>query len=568
MQPLLITFFLLATPAVDDDEIVIEEPSSAQTLTADDGDEIVLEDEPETPPKASSLGDEIVLEDEMAQSPPELTKPAFKPSTLVLSSLETALALDTVHDPSTLGAPEDVIESWGLLRLQLRHRLAPGRSWRVGARARLWGGWDHPDEGGQSKTVLLTELTEVRYDHRFGQDLVFQLGLQKVDWSVTDGMGPSVMFAARDLRFGLAGEPEDLSLPVEAVVARYTLNYTHDVHLDFAFVPRDRPLEIRLWGTDWGVASPDQSANLPIGDISWLFDRSVEDEWQNNLFYFAKPEFTPEDFSGALRLRGRLYGAEIGVWGFYGFDTFPELKMDPDLAAVLTLMTTMGTTPLLEQFTPETIAALERFQTKMAEARALGDGSSLITSVFHRLAQLGAQVRRSYGSFVFALESAWTPRFLGGRTLFSPLMEPLPGLATLHTALQIEYQSPPRLIAVLGISDFTVFDVANKPLMLLDTSSLTADGRLDRPFDPDASHLVTINMALKSQYKERLEWVVAGVIHPVDQDWLIMPSVAWLVDEEREQLRLSGEFFGGPSGSMFGGYGHNDRVVLSYKRSF
>ena len=137
MQPLLITLFLLATPAVDDQEIVIEEPNSNTASAADDDDEIVLEDEQETPTKAPSLGDEIVLEDEVAQSPPEPIKPTFKPSTLVLSSLETALALDTLHDPSTLGAPEDVIESWGLLRLQLRHRLAPGRSWRVGARARL-----------------------------------------------------------------------------------------------------------------------------------------------------------------------------------------------------------------------------------------------------------------------------------------------------------------------------------------------------------------------------------------------------------------------------------------------
>ena len=36
--------------------------------------------------------------------------------------------------------------------------------------------------------------------------------------------------------------------------------------------------------------------------------------------------------------------------------------MDPDLAAVLSLITMMGETPLIEQLTPERLEALERFQ--------------------------------------------------------------------------------------------------------------------------------------------------------------------------------------------------------------
>ena len=82
---------------------------------------------------------------------------------------------------------------------------------------------------------------------------------------------------------------------------------------------------------------------------------------------------------------------------FYGFDTFPEFKMDPDLAAVLSLITMMGETPLIEQLTPERLEALERFQGKLTQARAQNDGSSLLTSTFHRLAQLGVQARRSFG---------------------------------------------------------------------------------------------------------------------------------------------------------------------------
>ena len=539
---------------------------SHSNQVAVEDDEIVLEDDPVVEPEQTD--DDIVLDDDTQRASIASAKPNFKPSTVLRSSTTTALGVDSEHNPATLGSPEDVAELWSTLRLQMIHRSAPGRSWRVGARLRLWGGWDHPDEGGEGKSTVLTELTELRYDRRFGAHTVLQFGLQKVDWSVTDGMGPSVMFAPRDLRFGLVGEPEDLTLPVEAIVARYTMDYTHDLHLEFAFVPRHRPLEMRLWGNDWGTASPDQAASLPIGDVSWLFDPSVEDQWQSNLFYFAKPEFKPEDFSGALRLRGRLYGAELGLWGFYGFDSFPELKMDPDLAAVLSLLTMMGDTPLLEQLTPERLAALERFQAKMVEARAQNDGSSLLTSTFHRLAQIGAQARRNFGPYIVAVETAWTPRFLGGRTLFSPTMQAIQGLATLHTAVQVEYQAPPGLIAVVGVSDFIVFDVPNTPLMLLDTSSMSATGTLDRPFDPDSSHLVTINGALKGEIKEQFEWVLAGVIHPFGQDGLLMPSIAWLLDAEGEKLQLSAEIFVGSSQSMFGRYDHNDRIVLSYKRSY
>mgnify|MGYP001416881487 CR=1 FL=1 len=508
--------------------------------------------------------DEIVLEDEPAAVS---VTPAFVPTTRLNVTSETGLSADTLHERADAGAPEDLVEAWSLLRLALRHQKAPGRSWRIGARLRLWGGWDHPDEGGASKTILLSELTELRYDRRLGQNLVLQLGLQKIDWSVTDGMGPSLMFAPRDLRFGLSVDPDDSLLPVEAALLRYALSHAHDSYLELAFVPRHRPAELRLFGTDWGVMNPRQPASLPVGDIAWAIDPSVEDEWQNNLMYFARPELRPEDFSGAVRVRGRVKGTELGLWGFYGFDLFPELRMDPDLAAVLALLTSMDDRPLLEQINLDQLAGLEAFQSKVAQAQASGDSSSLITSVFHRLAQIGAQARRGFGRFVVGIETAWTPRFLGGRTLFDGAMQPLSGLATAHTALQLEYQSPPDLIVVLGLSDFWVPDVANQPLMLLD-AGLIKGGRLARPFDETSAHLLTANLAIKAEFAERFDVMIAAVSHPLQRDWMLMPSLTYKLDDTKQQLRLSGEFFGGPSGSMFGMFGHNDRLLLSYKRRY
>ena len=543
-----LAFLLFAAPAGNDDELIIidDEPVAA---VAGDAEEIIIEDAPAPAPAVAKL-------------------PARRAQTLVKSGSDSAVSVDTTADRAAGGAPEDFFEGWTTYRLHITHKPEPGRGWRVGARLRLWGGLDHPDEGGAGKTVLLTELTELRYDRRFGRRLVLQAGLQKVDWSVTDGMGPSVMFAPQDLRLGLAADPQDMSLPVEAFMARYTLSFQSDSYLEIAFVPRHRPAELRLWGSDWGMASPQQASALPMGDIAWLIDPSVEDYWQTNLLYLARPELKPDDFSGALRLRGRLRGTELGVWAFYGFDRFPEFRMDPDLALMLGTLLSFER-PISEMMgEPGVLEAIQRLQGKMIEARSAGDPSRLITSVFHRLFQLGAQARRSIGPLVLAVETAWTPRFAGGRVLFSPSLAPISGLATLHTAAQVEYQRSQEFIMVLGLSDFWVPDVAAQPLMLLDSGFIGADGSLQRPLAPSSAHLIQVTAALKARVYGAVEILIAALGHPLQKDWLARPTLIWRLDEEKEQLRLGAELFAGPATSIFGQFSHNNRIVLGYKRRY
>ena len=88
--------------------------------------------------------------------------------------------MDTAHQEASVGSPEDVLEAWSTLRLQLIHR-APGRAGVSERGLRLWGGWITWMRAGQRKQRFLTELTELRYDRRAGADTVPQFGLQKVD---------------------------------------------------------------------------------------------------------------------------------------------------------------------------------------------------------------------------------------------------------------------------------------------------------------------------------------------------------------------------------------------------
>jgi hypothetical protein len=167
---------------------------------------------------------------------------------------------------------------------------------------------------------------------------------------------------------------------------------------------------------------------------------------------------------------------------------------------------------------------------------------------------------------VIAAESAWTPAFTGGRTL--PDLsggEPL-RRATLYSVLQLEYQRAPSIVAMLQFSDFMVVDVANQPVFLLDAGLLDAEGNLDRPFHRDAAHLTTVTGMLRSRsLDDQLEVMVAASGHPSQGDYLLQPSVSWRFDDGRRSLGLGALIVGGPEGSMFGMFNHNDQIMVRLK---
>jgi hypothetical protein len=525
------------------------------------------------PPTAPADDDEIILidDDEAEESAAAPIAPSPMPATesatrLTLKS-ELFAASDLAHEPASAGPPEDFFEAGWRVGLRMQHRSSRSSTWRLALTHRLFHSTDHRDDGGRSKGVLLTEISEARLDWRPDRKNTFKIGLQRVDWGLTDGSGAGALFAPADLRFGLIGEPEDAQLPVHAVVFRRRLSSTYDSFLQIAWNPLYRPMQMRMWGGDWGMSAPNRPSALPTGDLAWAIDPSVEDRWQTNMMFLQQPELSLSDQSGAVRLSARIKGFELGVWGLRGFDQFPVSAIDPDVAWLIANMQRLSGMPQDQLLTePGLFGRIDRLRNKTLEAQEAGSIEGMISARPKRITQFGAQVRRIVGPMVIAAESAWTPAFTGGRTL--PDLsggEPL-RRATLYSVLQLEYQRAPSIVAMLQFSDFMVVDVANQPVFLLDAGLLDAEGNLDRPFHRDAAHLTTVTGMLRSRsLDDQLEVMVAASGHPSQGDYLLQPSVSWRFDDGRRSLGLGALIVGGPEGSMFGMFNHNDQIMVRLK---
>ena len=268
--------------------------------------------------------------------------------------------------------------------------------------------------------------------------------------------------------------------------------------LEFAWNPLFRPPELLLFGSDWAMQSPNQPPGGPLGDLSWAVDPSVAHKWQTNLTYFQLPELKVQDHSLALRASGRIKGIEWGTFGFYGFDLFPVLDLDEDLAWLLASMSLFGRAPLADLIAqrPEIIPQLEAITAKISDAQREGSLGDLIKATPHRLFQIGAQFRDVIGPFVFAVESTWTPgfnpceaesvsdcrdHFGGGRS--RSIYEWLRFVVRPSTRhCNLEWQRNEANQIILMVTDFMVADVPETPLAFLDSAFSRCNGTTQPTF--------------------------------------------------------------------------------------
>ncbi|MEC7751967.1 MAG: hypothetical protein VX405_10725 [Myxococcota bacterium] len=502
--------------------------------------------------------------------------------TQIKLTASTQFSLDLVHEPPTRGPAEQYAELYSAFRAEIIHKLNAAQTYRIKVKNRILVSREHPSiEGAEIHGKILPELDQLRLDATLWPDLTALVGLQRVNWGFVDGQSPASIFEPPDLRFGFGGDPADSTLPVSAVVLRYQPEGWRQ-KLEFAWNPLFRPPELLLFGSDWAMQSPNQPPGGPLGDLSWAVDPSVAHKWQTNLTYFQLPELKVQDHSLALRASGHIKGIEWGTFGFYGFDLFPVLDLDEDLAWLLASMSLFGRAPLADLIAqrPEIIPQLEAITAKISDAQREGSLGDLIKATPHRLFQIGAQFRDVIGPFVFAVESTWTPgfnpceaesvsdcrdHFGGGRSLFDLRMAPV-RRPTLYSALQLEWQRNEANQIILMVTDFMVADVPETPLAFLDSAFLDATGQLNRPFDKNNAHLLTVTGVWRSRHlDDRLEILGSIVSHPMQGDYLAFGKAIWRLDDGRLQFSLGADILGGEAGSMFGQFNHNDRLSFGIK---
>ena len=511
------------------------------------------------------------------------TEPVTVHPTQVKITASTQLSLDLAHEPPSLGPAEQYGELYSVLRLEIIHKLDSRQTYRIKVKNRVLLSREHPSiEGAELHGKIIPELDQLRLDAMIHPDLTALIGLQRVNWGFVDGQSPASIFAPPDLRFGFSSDPEDSTLPVSGVVLRYQPEGWRQ-KIELAWNPLFRPPELMIFGSDWAMQAPDRPPGGPLGDLSWAVDPSVAPRWQTNLTYFQLPELKVRDHSLALRASGRFQGMEWGLFGFYGFDLFPVLELDEDLAWLLQNMSLFGSAPTLLELAadhPELIPRLEAVTTKISDAQTTGSLKDLIKATPHRLFQIGGQFREVLGPFVLAVESTWTPginpcraetisqcrdHFGGGRSLFDLQMAPV-RRPTLYSALQLEWQRNEANQIILMVTDFMVADVPQTPLAFLDSAFIDASGQLKRPFDPNNAHLLTVTGAWRSRhFDDRLEVLASIASHPMQGDYLAFAKAIWRMNDGQLQLSLGGDVFGGEAGSMFGQFNHNDRLSFGIK---
>jgi len=120
---------------------------------------------------------------------------------------------------------------------------------------------------------------------------------------------------------------------------------------------------------------------------------------------------------------------------------------------------------------------------------------------------------------------------------------------------------------VLSVGDLYVPGVGDQVLMMID-AGFVEGGELKRPFAPEDAHLVTATAAIKHRLMSKLDAMLVLTAHPFAGDYMASPRLTWLLDDEKQELSVSADVFGGPEGTMFGMFEHNDRFVVGYKRRY
>ena len=130
----------------------------------------------------------------------------------------------------------------------------------------------------------------------------------------------------------------------------------------------------------------------------------------------------------------------------------------------------------------------------------------------------------------------------------------------------MEWQRSEANQIIFMVTDFMVADVPDTPLAFLDSAFLDESGQLNRPFDPNNAHLLTVTGVWRSRHlDDRLEVLASVATHPVQGDYLAFAKAIWRLNDGQLQLSLGGDVFGGDAGSMFGQFNHNDRINFGIK---
>ena len=304
-------------------------------------------EEPAPKPEEPTTGD--VTETIAQETPPAAPPPV--PDRLQLtgwarSSIEVGLKDQGYHlagPPDPYAVPYDPLVARQQLYVHMRY--ARGRWFEAVASGLLAhttleeppAGQTTPFNGfnGEATFTSFEAAARELYVGLFAQSIDFRVGLQRIAWGRGDIISPNDVLNARDLRDPLLAETEALRIPTFAV--RTDFDFGGGASLQLVVQPFFEPDKIDLYGTNWAGIQPTSDPQLRgfFNLMSQLVDPNA---FQSLLSTGILPARDGSDTSLGARFSWTAPHLDVGHYYHYGFDTLPQITLDPMFAEQLAMI--------------------------------------------------------------------------------------------------------------------------------------------------------------------------------------------------------------------------------------
>ena len=415
------------------------------------------EDEPE-PEEGFEDGDTIRIEDDLDDVGADVT---FTEADLTTdragaNRLETKalgfgrMAVDTIHDPpprvsdGRAGSGEDVLSFRAHGRAESTSRFREKLKVKVAGRADAELGLDGDTNLGVERYEA--EIWDT-YADAYLRSLDLRFGNQIVAWGTADLLSPNDVVNPRDLRRGIAIEPDELRRPVLALAARA---YTGPLALQGLWIPVAPANRFDLLDGDFAILGPHAATPVErrVGALvsALAADPMLGPSVSPILSIGGEPDNGID--TGELGAHGSIETRRFDLHGYFlwGHERNPRIRLADDLREFL-----ISTPP--DMVTPEVFAERIALLAEMGIPAVLVD--------YPRKLHAGVATATRIEPFGIKLDAAYTPKT--STILVSPGAGPVLGvverLPQASGTVSIDYDRGTEMSVVVEASHLRVLDV-------------------------------------------------------------------------------------------------------------
>jgi hypothetical protein len=540
---------------VEDEDIVLDEedrfdgennPSDEDVIDEDDFDDDGFDDDADD---GATMRFDDELDDvgaDVTFSEGDLTTDATtsgdgitRLETLAMTYLR--MGIDTVHDgvPTTPDGIDAVGEDIFAFRA---HGRAEGTT-RFGKRIKIKvAGRFNADLSLDSNTNIGVQRYEAdvwdTYADAYFDWIDFRFGKQIVAWGAADLLTVNDVVNARDLRRGLAEEPDELRLPVVALSATA---YEGPLSVQALYVPVAPVNRFELIEGDYALLGP--NAPTPIERRVGAIVSALADDptLAPTIGPITEIGESPNNGieTGEVGGSAALRTESVDLFGYFlwGHERTPSIAIAPALGQVF-----VNTAP--DMLTPELIG-----QT-ITDIAAMGEAA--VGVEYPRRIHGGGAIAAVVGPTNMKLDVGYSPQasaILVPERGIGPLLGEVKRLPQLGATLSLDYDRGTELNIVLEASYARVLDVPSD--------------RIVYQMDGDELYM-TAGLIDWNPRNGALSFRVLGFFDVTQQSYAIKPALR-LSGHDNLSVEIGAGLYGGPAGTFGGVADRNDEVIVTFQ---